>query len=62
MANNSTLNPGTSLGILDLTLPHSRLMFLCDSILVGRTKVECDDIALSNLQDGFAYWMVRLND
>ena len=46
MANNSTFNPGTSLGILDLTLPHSRLMFLCDSILAGRTKIECDDIVL----------------
>ena len=46
MANNSTFNPGTSLGILDLTLPHSRLMFLCDSILVGRTEIECDDIVL----------------
>ena len=44
MANNSTFNPGTSLGILDLTLPHSRLMFLCDSILVGMTEIECDDI------------------
>ena len=46
MANNSTFNPGTSLGILDLTLPHSCLMFLCDSILVGRTEIECDDIVL----------------
>ena len=44
MANNSTFNPGTSLEILNLTLPHSRLMFLCDSILVGMTEIECDDI------------------
>ena len=46
MANNSTFNPGTSLGILDLTLPHSRLMFLCDSILVVRTEIECDVIVI----------------
>ena len=46
MANNSTFNPGTSLGILGLTLPHSRLMFLYDSILVGMTEIECDDFVL----------------
>ena len=46
MANNSTFNPGTSLVILDLTLPHSRLMFLCDSILVDMTEIECDDFVI----------------
>ena len=46
MANNSTFNPGTSLEILNLTLPHSRLMFLCDSILVDMTEIECDDFVI----------------
>ena len=52
MANNSIFNPGTSLGILDLTLPHSRLVFLCDSIWLAGLKLNV--MTLSYLQDCFA--------